>query len=182
MTLHSQCQDVNLGGKPCTGYCAGKKMEIGPNPILAVINVPTSVNFHATNNGGGNAVIQGGGAVFWGDNAVDPAPFNGTYTYTHTWRTAGTFTIRATAQADFKYDGNGSCSYRCCVEGTATVRVVFAPQEEKLWSGQVSTPDPQKGQKATAVCKEIRDVLGLRISVFRELGNSPCATLPSPPK
>jgi len=113
-----------LGGKACCNRCGSQ--GFGISPAHAVVKAGKSVTLSFTPHlPSPDAVIYTFGVVNWGDT-VEALPEVGndkTVTLTHTYKTKGDYTVRAAAGAQHKYQGDGSCSYQCCTETSATVTV-----------------------------------------------------------
>ncbi|MFL6215677.1 MAG: hypothetical protein ACJ74J_17475 [Blastocatellia bacterium] len=118
-------------GKNCCGRCntqPGKDsavLEIGPMPAEIWRDEPVEINFKVRRLGIGDLVEHSEGHIDWGDGDIESIPVENEKVVrrSHTYHTAGTFIIRARAGARFKYDGNGSCSYSCCIGNASVVKV-----------------------------------------------------------
>jgi hypothetical protein len=117
---------TNLGGMDCTGRC-DLCMTITPNNIELHRGDTVSFRFTSRLATHGDMVIQGGGAVDWGEGDA-PEPISaGTVTVSHAFnKCPGTcvYTVWGSMAQDYKYDGAGSCSYKCLARQSATVRVI----------------------------------------------------------
>jgi hypothetical protein len=102
-------------------------MKISPDPVESREGEPVTI--HVSIDGrmdlAGNATTPNGGAeIDWGDGKSDPIPMNlAQQGYTHVYLTAGQYYPSARIFQDYKYDGNGSCSYRCDLRRAAVVTV-----------------------------------------------------------
>jgi len=114
-----------LGGKACCNRCGTQGFDI--SPAHAYVGAGTAVTMYFTPHlPSPDAVIYTFSDVSWGDKIEklpDPVVNNKTYSLTHIYTTKGDYVVRADAGAQHKYEGDGSCSYECCTEGTAIITV-----------------------------------------------------------
>jgi hypothetical protein len=125
---HRTCKEWGDGN--CCERCNNPVLEIQPGPATIKVGIPAAIVFRVYNLGMGDLVIYTFGRVDWGDSQQDWPIVNGAYVpLVHTYTTAGVWTIKAIAGAQFKYEWRHkgerrSCSYECCVDTAQQVEVV----------------------------------------------------------
>jgi hypothetical protein len=118
----AKCKE--LGGKSCCSRCNTPSYDIGPSVGQAKVGEPFKAHFRIRHLGVGDYVIYGFGKVDWGDNSQqDLLPVGQDIELAHTYDTAKKFTVHVMGGAQFKYQGNGSCSYECCTDNSIDVGV-----------------------------------------------------------
>jgi hypothetical protein len=113
----------------CTGWCTNDPLLMSPTIIEACEDQSFQVNFRIAGNKMdimGNAVTTSGGQIDWDDGSTEPLFTGGALNQdvTHKYHTARTYFPSARYSTDFKYDGSGSCSYRCATQ-QADVAIVY---------------------------------------------------------
>ncbi len=114
---HGHCETV---------WCSGV-LRITPDPVAVYQGqeVKLRVFVDGRLDLAGNATTpNGGGELDWGDGTSQPIPINPAGAeYAHVYKTADQHYPSARVTQDFKYQGNGSCSYRCDLRRAAVVIV-----------------------------------------------------------
>jgi hypothetical protein len=118
----AKCKE--LGGKSCCGRCNNPSYDIGPDAGTVGINKPFVVHLRIRHLGAGDYVIYNFGKIDWGDNSQqDVFPIGQDQQLTHTYNSANHFTIHVMGGSQYKYQGDGSCSYECCTDNSIGVTV-----------------------------------------------------------
>jgi hypothetical protein len=142
----------------CTRWCTNDPLLMSPTTIEACEDQPFQVNFRIA--GGkmevmGNVVTTGGGNIDWDDGKTEPlfatGPLN--QDVTHQYHTARTYFPSARFSTDFKYDGSGSCSYRCATQ-QADVAIIYLKSGPNCTGGKFK-PTPASEKHKTAVIAQI---------------------------
>jgi hypothetical protein len=118
----AKCKE--LGGKPCCARCNGPSYDVGPQGGLGTVGQPFKVHLRIRHLGVGDYIIYSFGKIDWGDNSQqDVIPLGQDVELVHKYDTADKFTIHVMGGAQFKYQGDGSCSYECCTDNTIPVTI-----------------------------------------------------------
>jgi len=120
--------DAAPGGHCEKVWCSGI-LRITPDPVEAYVgqDVTVAVFVEGRMDLAGNATTPNGSAELdWGDGerqALDRFALRPSNVYHHVYKKAGQFFPSARTTQDFKYDGHGSCSYRCDLRRAAIITV-----------------------------------------------------------
>ena len=124
-------------------WCANGVLKIDPDPIESHEGESTRLRVYIQGGfetGGNVRPYPGTAEIDWGDGSHDSLPVdqNLDQTREHVYAKAGVYYPSAHIAQDFKYHGNGSCSYRCDLR-RAAIAVVYpalkAPYLHKVSSG-----------------------------------------------
>lgn len=151
-----------LGGTPdapgkgaCQNvWCGDGALRISPDP--AEVHEDETLQVQLSIAGrfetGGNAMTPNGGAeIDWGDGTRDNFSLSQALTqpHMHKYAKANHYYLSARVVQDYKYDGNGSCSYRCDVRRASVVIVYPALKPPYLHT-------VQKGESLAAITHKYR--------------------------